>query len=188
MLIFDTTFNRKPSLLRALVAAFGRKYLLIAIWKLCWGVFTWIASFWILKLLITFSHDYQLQRQTAAALVSITNNSTSSSSSTSVTSSSLSPSSPVTLSTGYLYALALGSSSLFSSICFHQLILQSSKIGLQCRAGLMVLIYRKSLKLSYVKGGIGDIVNLISNECNRIAEGCVNWHFLWSTAVECLGK
>ncbi|KAJ1566018.1 hypothetical protein HK096_004419, partial [Nowakowskiella sp. JEL0078] len=42
------------------------------------------------------------------------------------------------------------------------------------------------LKLSYIKGGVGDIVNLISNECNRIAEACVNWHFMWSAAFECI--
>ncbi|KAJ1328496.1 hypothetical protein BSLG_010228 [Batrachochytrium salamandrivorans] len=54
-----------------------------------------------------------------------------------------------------------------------------------CRAALMVLIYRKSLRLSYVKGGVGDVVNLISNECNRIAESCVNWHYFWSAALEC---
>ena len=34
----------------------------------------------------------------------------------------------------------------------------------QCRAALMVMIYRKSLRLSYIKGGVGDIVNLISND------------------------
>jgi ATP-binding cassette subfamily C (CFTR/MRP) protein 4 len=51
----------------------------------------------------------------------------------------------------------------------------------------MVLIYRKSLKLSYVKGGVGDIVNLITNECNRIAEGTLNLHLLWSAFAECAG-
>jgi ABC-type multidrug transport system fused ATPase/permease subunit len=50
----------------------------------------------------------------------------------------------------------------------------------------MVLVYRKSLKLSYVKGGVGDIVNLISIECNRIAEACVHLHYLWSAAFECI--
>ncbi len=51
----------------------------------------------------------------------------------------------------------------------------------------MVLIYRKSLKLSYIKGGVGDVVNLISNDCNRIAEACVNGHYLWAAVFECLG-
>ncbi|KAJ3297065.1 hypothetical protein HDU79_004908, partial [Rhizoclosmatium sp. JEL0117] len=85
---------------------------------------------------------------------------------------------------GHVIALALFLSSFFSSICYHQLSMQSTKIGIRCRAALMVLIYRKSLKLSYVKGGVGDIVNLIANECNRVAEATVNWHFLWSSVAE----
>lgn len=51
----------------------------------------------------------------------------------------------------------------------------------------MVLIYRKSLKLSSAHGGIGNIINLISNDCNRVAESFVNFHFLWSSALEILG-
>ncbi|KAJ3205877.1 Multidrug resistance-associated protein 1 [Entophlyctis luteolus] len=54
----------------------------------------------------------------------------------------------------------------------------------KCRASLMVMIYRKSLKLSYVKGGVGDVVNLMANECNRVAEATVNWHFLWSSVFD----
>ena len=50
----------------------------------------------------------------------------------------------------------------------------------------MVLIYRKSLRLSYLKGGAGEVVNLISNDCNRIAEACVNGHYLWAAVLECL--
>jgi len=52
----------------------------------------------------------------------------------------------------------------------------------------MVLIYRKSLKLSSAHGGIGNIINLLSNDCNRVAESFVNFHFLWSSALEIIGK
>lgn len=87
---------------------------------------------------------------------------------------------------GYLFALGLGISSVLGTLCFHHLTIKCTRIGIQCRAALMVMIYRKSLKLSYVKGGVGDIVNLISVECNRIAEACVFLHYLWSAAFECL--
>lgn len=87
---------------------------------------------------------------------------------------------------GHLYALGLLISSIISSICFHQLYIQGTKIGIQARSGLMVLIYRKSLKLSSLSNGIGNIVNLISNDCNRIAEVCINFHFLWSSVVEAI--
>ncbi|KAJ3351300.1 Multidrug resistance-associated protein 1 [Entophlyctis luteolus] len=85
---------------------------------------------------------------------------------------------------GHLLALALLASSLFASVCYHQVQIQSTKIGIRCRASLMVMIYRKSLKLSYVKGGVGDVVNLMANECNRVAEATVNWHFLWSSVFD----
>jgi hypothetical protein len=62
----------------------------------------------------------------------------------------------------HIFAVTLFICSILSSMCFHHLTIGSTRIGIQCRAALMVMIYRKSLKLSYVKGGVGDIVNLIS--------------------------
>ncbi|KAJ3328463.1 hypothetical protein HDU76_009907 [Blyttiomyces sp. JEL0837] len=73
-----------------------------------------------------------------------------------------------------------------ASVCYHQLTIQTTKVGIQCRAALMVLIYRKALRLSFVKGGVSDIVNLIAHECNRIAEASVTWHLLWSALAEFL--
>ncbi|EXX63324.1 P-loop containing nucleoside triphosphate hydrolase protein [Rhizophagus irregularis DAOM 181602=DAOM 197198] len=84
----------------------------------------------------------------------------------------------------YLYALGLFLCALFSSIFINQLIAESTRVGVQVRAALMVLIYRKSLRLSSDRGGTGDIINLVANDCNRVAEACVNFHFLWSSAVE----
>ncbi|GET01001.1 multidrug resistance-associated protein 4 isoform X1 [Rhizophagus clarus] len=84
----------------------------------------------------------------------------------------------------YMYALGLFLCALFSSIFINQLIAESTRVGVQVRAALMVLIYRKSLRLSSVSGGTGDIINLVANDCNRVAEACVNFHFLWSSAVE----
>nr|CAG8514555.1 14497_t:CDS:10 [Entrophospora candida] len=86
--------------------------------------------------------------------------------------------------TAHVYAVGMFLCALFSSIFVHQLIAESTRIGVQVRAALMVLIYRKALKLSTVRGRIGDIVNLVSNDCNRIAEACVNLHFIWSSALE----
>ena len=86
---------------------------------------------------------------------------------------------------GYLCAILLGLSCLLASMAFHHLTISTSRVGIQCRAGLMVLVYRKSLKLSYVQGGVGEIVNLISVECNRMAEAFIDFHYLWSPVVEC---
>ncbi|CAG8494646.1 10597_t:CDS:10 [Diversispora eburnea] len=73
----------------------------------------------------------------------------------------------------FLFFVSLFICVLMSSIFFSQVISESTRIGVQVRAALMVLIYRKSLRLSSVGGNIGNI-----------AEACVNFHFLWSSAVE----
>jgi hypothetical protein len=86
----------------------------------------------------------------------------------------------------HLYCLGMFLCSFIGSLCFHNLTVQSSRIGIQCRAALMVLIYRKSLRLSYLRGGVGDIVNLISIESNRMAEAFVHFHYLWSAIFECI--
>jgi hypothetical protein len=100
---------------------------------------------------------------------------------------SLSTPEPIDRRYGHLYAFGLFLCAFIGSLCYHQLTIQTTRIGIQCRAALMVLIYRKSLKLSYVRGGVGDIVNLISNECNRIAQACVYFHSFWSAGLHCIG-
>ncbi|CAG8563696.1 7307_t:CDS:10 [Funneliformis caledonium] len=96
----------------------------------------------------------------------------------------LEPNSNISLLKAYMYALGLFLCALFSSIFINQLIAESTRIGVQVRAALMVLIYRKSLRLSSLHGGTRDIVDLVAGDCNRVAESCVNFHFLWSSAVE----
>jgi len=87
---------------------------------------------------------------------------------------------------GYIIAIAFLLTFIFSTICHNQLHFQSTKIGIRVRSGLMVLIYRKLLTLSALTNGMGNIVNLISNDCNRIAEVCVNLHYCWSSLLEAI--
>ncbi|OUM58560.1 hypothetical protein PIROE2DRAFT_55085 [Piromyces sp. E2] len=87
---------------------------------------------------------------------------------------------------GYLNAFAFLMTFIFSTICHNQLHIQCTKVGIRVRSGLMVLIYRKLLTLSALTNGMGNIVNLISNDCNRIAEVCVNLHYLWSSILEAI--
>ena len=51
----------------------------------------------------------------------------------------------------------------------------------------MVQIYKKSLVLARIKGGAGDIVNLVSNDCQKIADACTNLQYLWSAVIEITG-
>ncbi|KAI9204916.1 P-loop containing nucleoside triphosphate hydrolase protein [Polychytrium aggregatum] len=146
---------RKPSLVMALIKAFGRQYALLSLWKVGWAIFTWLGSYYLLKWILIWNQDGQGK----------------------------SDRDPLK---GHLLALGLLLSASLSAVCFHQLTIHCTSIGVKIRAALMVMVYRKSLKLSYVKGGIGDVVNLISIECNRIAEASIFWNALWSAILESL--
>ncbi|KAJ1548114.1 hypothetical protein HK096_004666, partial [Nowakowskiella sp. JEL0078] len=156
--------KKNVSLFNALLTSFGIRFLLLAVWKIFWACFTWFASYAVLKWIVEYTEKVQDSKSQFENTIIH----------------------PPPIYVGHLLALLLFFTSILASICFHQLMSHSIQIGIQTRAALMVLIYRKSLKLSYIKGGVGDIVNLISNECNRIAEACVNWHFMWSAALECI--
>jgi len=51
----------------------------------------------------------------------------------------------------------------------------------------MVQIYKKSLVLARLKGGAGDIVNLVSNDCQKVCDACTNLQYLWSAVLEIIG-
>ena len=48
----------------------------------------------------------------------------------------------------------------------------------------MVQIFKKSLLLARIKGGAGDVVNLVSNDCQKVADAFTNLQYLWSSIPE----
>ena len=50
----------------------------------------------------------------------------------------------------------------------------------------MTQIYKKSLVLTKVEAG--NIVNLASNDCQKIADAFTNLQYLWSAVLEVAGK
>jgi len=107
-----------------------------------------------------------------------------------------------------MYALGFLLSSIFASIFIHQLLSQSGRLGLRVcifflgilsfifrlklfcfkvSSALMVQIYKKSLVLARIKGGAGDVVNLVSNDCTKVADACTNLQYLWSAVLEIFG-
>ena len=85
---------------------------------------------------------------------------------------------------GQMYALGFLLSSVIASVAIHQLLSQSGRLGLKVKSALMVQIFKKCLVLTRIKGGAGDIVNLVSNDCQKIADACTNFHYLWSAVIE----
>ncbi|KAI8803261.1 P-loop containing nucleoside triphosphate hydrolase protein [Cladochytrium replicatum] len=86
---------------------------------------------------------------------------------------------------GHGWAIGIFFSAILSSIAIQQLYGECNRIATQIRAALMVLIFRKSLRISRIRGGAGDIINIISTDVTRIADAVVNFHFFWSAFVEC---
>lgn len=154
----NTEYHSKP-LLRALKKAYMRKFLFLAIWKIFWAIFTWFSSYWLLKWIIN------TQEQLSSPNI---------------------PSDIPLFIQGYEYSFLLFVCIILGGLCLHHFQVQSLRIGIHFRAALNVLIYRKALKLLIIRGGIANVVNMVANDCNRISEAIVTWHYLWSAGFECL--
>ncbi|KAI8913700.1 P-loop containing nucleoside triphosphate hydrolase protein [Gorgonomyces haynaldii] len=85
---------------------------------------------------------------------------------------------------GHEIAIGLFLVSLFSSICIHQQYAECNRVGVKVRAAISGIVYRKSLRLSRVRGGAGEVINILSTDVTRINDAVVNFHFLWSAFVE----
>ena len=92
------------------------------------------------------------------------------------------------VSTNFAYgqglAVAFFLAGFFSSIAIHQQYTECNLVGIKVKAAVMGLIYRKSLKLSRVKGGAGQVINLMTSDVDRLNDFVCNFHFLWSAFVE----
>ncbi|KAG0259136.1 Multidrug resistance-associated protein 1 [Actinomortierella ambigua] len=86
--------------------------------------------------------------------------------------------------TGHLYAVALLLTSLGSSIAIHQLYGECTALGVQVKAAISVLVYRKALVLARIRGGAGEIINILATDVARIVDAVTNFHFLWSAIIE----
>lgn len=125
-------YYRTPSILRALFSIYGRDYVFVGAYKLLWGLFTWLCAYYFLKQSLSFVQDSLLLTGKPDVIV------------------------------GHGYALALLASALLSSIFIQQLYGECNRIGIQVKSALNVLIYRKVLTLSRIRGGSGEVVNVIT--------------------------
>ncbi|KAI9138461.1 P-loop containing nucleoside triphosphate hydrolase protein [Paraphysoderma sedebokerense] len=137
-----------PTVLGALKRVYKTHYLLIGLWKLVWGIFTWLGAYYFLKVFILFLQNNEAD------------------------------------SVGHAWAIALLVSSLLSSIAIHQLYGECAKEGVRIKSALTVLIFRKALVLARVRGGAGEVINLVSTDVSRVQDAVTNFHFLWSAFVE----
>ncbi|XP_018573016.1 multidrug resistance-associated protein 7 [Anoplophora glabripennis] len=85
---------------------------------------------------------------------------------------------------GYIYAAGLMSTTVVSSLCDSHFNFQMALVGLRMRGALVTTIYRKTLTVSStVLNGhftVGEIVNFMSTDTDRIVNSCPSFHALWS--------
>ena len=80
--------------------------------------------------------------------------------------------------------LLLYYSLLLCFIAIHQLYGIFNRMGIKVKAALNVLIFRKTLRMSRIRGGAGEVINLMSIDVTRVNDAVVNFHFLWPAFLE----
>ncbi|XP_021924384.1 multidrug resistance-associated protein 7 isoform X3 [Zootermopsis nevadensis] len=84
---------------------------------------------------------------------------------------------------GYLYAAGLCAVTLIVALCDAHFNFFMQEVGLKIRGALVTTIYRKTLTLSSIelsKFSIGEIVNFMSTDTDRIVNSCPSFHSFWS--------
>lgn len=90
---------------------------------------------------------------------------------------------------GYLYALALFAASVLNTILFSHYVICLNETGIQIRSSLISAICRKALKISNSARQsytTGEITNLVSVDCQRIADALGYIGVLWGAPVQVL--
>ncbi|CAG9765420.1 unnamed protein product [Ceutorhynchus assimilis] len=88
------------------------------------------------------------------------------------------------ISWGYLYACGLMATTLVTSLCDCHFNFLISKVTFRMRSAIVTMIYKKTLSVNSAelngRFSVGEIVNFMSTDCDRIVNSCPSFHALWS--------
>ncbi|CAL8093847.1 unnamed protein product [Calicophoron daubneyi] len=87
---------------------------------------------------------------------------------------------------GYLFAAGLSALAIVRTLFIQQALLMCFSVGMNVRAAVMGLVYRKALRLSVwarQSSTVGEIVNLMSVDAQMLAESSSQLHFIWETPL-----
>ncbi|KAK0573649.1 hypothetical protein LWI29_011403 [Acer saccharum] len=88
----------------------------------------------------------------------------------------------------YYYGLVLASifflSKTVESLTQRQWFFGAQRIGIQVRAALTVLIYKKSLSIKFAGPSSGTIINMINVDVERIGDFCWHIHGIWLLPIQ----
>ena len=148
----------KPSLTRALFKAFGGPFSFAALFKLVQDGLQFTQP-QLLNLLILFIGSQQSGRGTNSLPTEI----------------------------GFLLASSMLLCGIIQSIMLHQYFHMCIRSGMHVRAALVTAIYKKALRLSNQsrqQSTVGEIVNLMSVDAQRMMDLSSYLHLLWSSPVQ----
>ncbi|GLH14517.1 Multidrug resistance protein homolog 65 [Gryllus bimaculatus] len=84
---------------------------------------------------------------------------------------------------GYAYAAGLFGATFVGALCNAHFNFLMATVGLKIRGAIVSIVYRKTLMVSTTslnKFGIGEIVNFMSTDTDRIVNACPSFHAFWS--------
>jgi len=87
---------------------------------------------------------------------------------------------------GYVLCVALLITNIIATTAINRMFFYALRTGVRSRAALIALVYRKLLRVSCLGGKSGEVVNLITNDSQRLIEFFLYGHFLWSAPFLCL--
>eukprot|EP00762_Andalucia_godoyi_P002737 ANDGO_04493.mRNA.1 ABC transporter C family member 3 len=147
---------REPSLLKVLIRCFWPDFLLAALCKLVWGTLVIVCAYVFVRYLVNFVNEYKTNPNN----VSVTD--------------------------GWIYAAFFWLACMVLSMALQQMTSLTTRMGVRLRAALLSSILNKSIRIFDANAIAGDIMNLATNDCQRLLESCTFLHYIWSAPLETL--
>ncbi|WFD27064.1 hypothetical protein MNAN1_002060 [Malassezia nana] len=142
-----------------LLEAFGRPFLLAALFKVAQDVLAFIQP-QLLRALLSFVGRWEVEDEPAARGTPLR---------------------------GFALVALLFLTAMLQTVSLHQYFQLVSVAGMRARAGIVGAIFRKSLRLSNQSRSerrTGDLVNLMSVDANRLPDFIMYAHILWSAVFQ----
>jgi ATP-binding cassette, subfamily C (CFTR/MRP), member 1 len=91
---------------------------------------------------------------------------------------------PDPLWVGYVLAVFFFLTCVLLSVSLQQVNAHALHVGLRVRSAMLTSVIRKAMRLDATELVVGDVLSTSSNDCSRLLEGIISFHYLWSGAVE----
>eukprot|EP00798_Chlamydomonas_sp_ICE-L_P017393 gene17393-23693_t len=151
--------DKPPSLMKALISAYGWDIFVAGVWKSVWSVLVLLGAFYFVRSLVQYVSD-PIKNPNIYNTNSIEG-------------------------VGWILSAGFFVDSVLVGTALQRLYDSSARAGIKMRAALMSAVYRKTFKLSSVNNdGAGNVVSLVSTDCFKVYEGVLAFHNIWTAPLE----